>query len=94
MQRSSTEPSPAYLEGFIGPRLAPMERPGAGLASIEEFFAGHAGAFRDGLRHAFTGALARETDTACSRLENRLNRLDIGHKLPRWTPTGTHLPGG
>lgn len=35
-----------YLRGFIGPRLAPMERPGAGLGDIERFFAGLAAFFR------------------------------------------------
>ena len=35
-----------YLDGFIGPRLAPMERPGAGPGDIEGFFAGLAGFFR------------------------------------------------
>ena len=37
-----------YLRGFISPRLAPMERPGAGLGDIERFFAGLADFFRDG----------------------------------------------
>jgi len=35
-----------YLRGFIGPRLAPMERPGAGVGDIEGFFAGLAAFFR------------------------------------------------
>jgi TetR/AcrR family transcriptional regulator, transcriptional repressor for nem operon len=35
-----------YLCGFIGPRLAPMERPGAGLGDMEQFFAGLAAFFR------------------------------------------------
>ena len=35
-----------YLRGFIGPRLAPMERPGADLGDIERFFAGLAAYFR------------------------------------------------
>jgi TetR/AcrR family transcriptional regulator, transcriptional repressor for nem operon len=35
-----------YLRGFIGPRLAPMERPGAGPGDIERFFAGLAAFFR------------------------------------------------
>jgi TetR/AcrR family transcriptional regulator, transcriptional repressor for nem operon len=38
----------SYLRGFIGPRLAPMERPGAGPGDIEGFFAGLAGFFRSG----------------------------------------------
>ncbi len=37
-----------YLRSFIGPRLAPMERPGAGLGDIEGFFAGLAAFFRTG----------------------------------------------
>ena len=37
-----------YLRSFIGPRLAPMERPGAGLGDIEGFFAGLAAFFRAG----------------------------------------------
>lgn len=37
-----------YLRSFIGPRLAPMERPGAGLDDIEGFFAGLAAFFRAG----------------------------------------------
>jgi AcrR family transcriptional regulator len=37
-----------YLRGFIGPRLAPMERPGAGPGDIERFFAGLAAFFRTG----------------------------------------------
>jgi len=37
-----------YLRGFIGPRLAPMERPGAGLGDIERFFTGLAAFFRTG----------------------------------------------
>jgi TetR/AcrR family transcriptional regulator, transcriptional repressor for nem operon len=35
-----------YLHGFIGPRLAPMERPGADPGDIESFFAGLAAFFR------------------------------------------------
>jgi TetR/AcrR family transcriptional repressor of nem operon len=35
-----------YLRNFIGPRLAPMERPGAGPGDIERFFAGLAAFFR------------------------------------------------
>jgi TetR/AcrR family transcriptional repressor of nem operon len=35
-----------YLRSFIGPRLAPMERPGAGPGDIEGFFAGLAAFFR------------------------------------------------
>jgi AcrR family transcriptional regulator len=35
-----------YLRSFIGPRLAPMERPGASLGDIERFFAGLAAFFR------------------------------------------------
>src|SRR5215467_9075443 len=35
-----------YLRSFIGPRLAPMERPGAGPGDIERFFAGLAAFFR------------------------------------------------
>jgi TetR/AcrR family transcriptional regulator, transcriptional repressor for nem operon len=35
-----------YLRGFIGPRLAPMERPGADPGDIERFFAGLAAFFR------------------------------------------------
>ncbi len=38
----------SYLRGFIGPRLAPMERPGAGAGDIERFFTGLAGFFRTG----------------------------------------------
>lgn len=37
-----------YLRSFIGPRLAPMERPGAGPGDIEGFFAGLAAYFRAG----------------------------------------------
>ena len=37
-----------YLRSFIGPRLAPMERPGAGLDDIEGFLAGLAAFFRTG----------------------------------------------
>jgi TetR/AcrR family transcriptional repressor of nem operon len=37
-----------YLRSFIGPRLAPMERPGAGPGDIEGFFAGLAAFFRTG----------------------------------------------
>jgi len=42
-----------YLRGFIGPRLAPLERPGAVTGDIERFFAGLARFFR-------TGAQARQ----------------------------------
>jgi TetR/AcrR family transcriptional regulator, transcriptional repressor for nem operon len=35
-----------YLRSFIGPRLAPMKRPGSGLGDIEGFFAGLAAYFR------------------------------------------------
>ena len=35
-----------YLRSFIGPRLAPMERPGASPAEIERFFTGLAAFFR------------------------------------------------
>jgi TetR/AcrR family transcriptional repressor of nem operon len=35
-----------YLRSFIGPRIAPMERPGAGPGDIEGFFAGLAAFFR------------------------------------------------
>jgi AcrR family transcriptional regulator len=38
----------SYLRGFIGPRLAPMERPGASAGDIERFFTGLAGFFRTG----------------------------------------------
>jgi AcrR family transcriptional regulator len=38
----------SYLRSFIGPRLAPMERPGAGTGDIERFFTGLAGFFRTG----------------------------------------------
>jgi AcrR family transcriptional regulator len=38
----------SYLRGFIGPRLAPMERPGADTGDIERFFTGLAGFFRTG----------------------------------------------
>jgi len=37
-----------YLRSFIGPRIAPMERPGAGSGDIEGFFAGLAAFFRTG----------------------------------------------
>ena len=37
-----------YLRGFIGPRLAPMERPDAGAGDIEGFFTGLAAFFRTG----------------------------------------------
>jgi AcrR family transcriptional regulator len=37
-----------YLRGFIAPRLAPMERPGADLGDIERFFTGLAVFFRTG----------------------------------------------
>jgi AcrR family transcriptional regulator len=37
-----------YLRGFITPRLAPMERPGAGPGDIERFFTGLAAFFRTG----------------------------------------------
>jgi len=37
-----------YLHSFIGPRLAPMERPGAGPGDIERFFAGLAAYLRTG----------------------------------------------
>jgi TetR/AcrR family transcriptional repressor of nem operon len=36
----------AYLDGFIDPRLAPMEQSGAGVADVEGFFAGLAELFR------------------------------------------------
>ncbi len=39
-----------YLRGFIAPRLAPMERPGAGPGDIERFFASLAAFFRTGSR--------------------------------------------
>lgn len=35
-----------YLRSFIGPRLAPMERPGSGPGDIEGFFTGLAAYFR------------------------------------------------
>jgi TetR/AcrR family transcriptional regulator, transcriptional repressor for nem operon len=37
-----------YLRSFISPRLAPMERPGAGLGDIERFFTELAAFFRAG----------------------------------------------
>ena len=37
-----------YLRGFIGPRLAPMECPGADPDDIERFFTGLAAFFRTG----------------------------------------------
>jgi TetR/AcrR family transcriptional repressor of nem operon len=37
-----------YLRGFIGPRLAPMEQPGAGAIDIERFFDRLAAFFRTG----------------------------------------------
>jgi len=45
-----------YLRGFIGPRLAPMERPQARADDIERFFAGLAGFFRTD-RQASRGCL-------------------------------------
>lgn len=38
----------SYLRSFIGPRLAPMERPGAGTYDIVRFFTGLGGFFRTG----------------------------------------------
>jgi AcrR family transcriptional regulator len=38
----------SYLRGFTGPRLAPMERPGAAPGDIERFFTGLAAFFRTG----------------------------------------------
>jgi AcrR family transcriptional regulator len=35
-----------YLHSFIGPRLAPMERPGASAGDVERFFSGLAAFFR------------------------------------------------
>ena len=46
----------SYLRGFIGPRFAPMERPGANAGDIERFFAGLAAFFRSD-RHAQRGCL-------------------------------------
>lgn len=37
-----------YLRSFVGPRLSPMERPGAGPDDIENFFTGLAAFFRCG----------------------------------------------
>ncbi len=45
-----------YLRGFIGPRLAPLERPGADSPDIERFFADLAAFFRTG-RQARQGCL-------------------------------------
>lgn len=45
-----------YLREFIGPRLAPMERAGAGPGDIERFFTGLAAFFRTG-RQAPRGCL-------------------------------------
>jgi AcrR family transcriptional regulator len=49
-----------YLRSFIGPRLAPMERPGAGPGDIERFFAGLAAFFRTG-GQAWRGCLMINT---------------------------------
>jgi TetR/AcrR family transcriptional repressor of nem operon len=38
----------SYIDGFIGPRLAPMERAGADPSDVEGFFAGLAELFRTG----------------------------------------------
>ncbi|MGH3197147.1 MAG: TetR/AcrR family transcriptional regulator [Streptosporangiaceae bacterium] len=46
----------SYLRGFIGPRFAPMERPGADTGDIERFFAGLSGFFRSD-RQARRGCL-------------------------------------
>lgn len=40
----------AYLEDFISPRLAPMERPGAGTSDVERFFSNLAEHFRADVR--------------------------------------------
>jgi TetR/AcrR family transcriptional repressor of nem operon len=47
----------AYVESFVNPRLAPMERAGAGLQDIEGYFRGLAVLFRDDPGSARRGCL-------------------------------------
>jgi AcrR family transcriptional regulator len=63
----------AYVDGFIGPRLAPMERPDAGLEDIERFFGGLARHFRDDEVAARRGCLMVNS---IAEFEGREGQLD------------------
>jgi AcrR family transcriptional regulator len=47
----------AYVDTFVNPRLAPMERPGAGVQDIEGYFRGLAALFREDPASARRGCL-------------------------------------
>jgi len=46
-----------YVDTFVNPRLAPMERPGAGVQDIEGYFRGLAALFREDPASARRGCL-------------------------------------
>ena len=63
----------AYLDDFIGPRLAPMERADAGLADVERFFGGLAELFRADEPSARRGCLMVNS---IAEFEGREEQLD------------------
>lgn len=63
----------AYMDGFIGPRFAPMERPDADLDDIELFFSGLARHFRDDEAAASRGCLMVNS---IAEFEGREDQLD------------------
>jgi TetR/AcrR family transcriptional repressor of nem operon len=63
-----------YLDSFIDPRLAPMERPGAGVAEVTGFFAGLADLFSSGDATARRGCLMVNS---IAEFEGR--GLELGH---------------
>jgi AcrR family transcriptional regulator len=82
----------SYLRGFIGPRLAPMERPGAGTGDIERFFTGLAGFFRTG-EQARRGCLMINSIAEHEGRDTQLGRRAIAFRDRLTAAFGNALAG-
>ena len=95
----------AYLAGFIGSRLAPLERPGAGTRDIERFFAGLAAFFRTDERaqqgcfminsiaehEGRSDHLAGRAQAFRDRLDHALSNALASHHQPELAAEQAHL---
>lgn len=95
----------AYLAGFIGSRLALLERPGAGTGDIERFFAGLAAFFRTDERarqgclminsiaehEGRSDHLAGRAQAFRDRLHCALSNALAGHHQPALATQRAHL---